>query len=623
MAKAKIEKTGTKAFDKLVPDTSVIIQGLISFKIKNNDLSVQELIIHEAVIAELEHQANQGRSTGLIGLDELTTLQELAKQEVIAIRFTGKRPTASEIKYASLGEIDALIRHLAWEEEATLMTADRTQAHVAKARGIKVEYIQMEAAPVRELKLEKYFDETTMSVHLRENVIPKAKKGKPGEWSFVPVADKKLTAEDIKDISRELIEESRSRRDSFVEIERAGSTILQLGLFRIVITRPPFSDGWEITAVKPITKLSMEDYKLSEKMQKRIAEQAEGILIAGAPGHGKTTFAQALAEYFSKQNKVVKTVEAPRDLVLPDEITQLAISRGTPEEVHDVLLLSRPDYTIFDEMRNPPDFALYSDLRLAGVGMVGVVHGTCPLDAIQRFIGKIDLGVIPHVIDTLVFIKNGQIDRVLSIAMIVKVPAGMTEADLARPTIVISDFETGKPAAEIYSYGEETVVVPVTEESAKLGGAKKLAAAAIERALQKYADEIKVELPSENKAVVYVPKDCIAGIIGREGRTVTQLEEQLGIGLDIRELGEEEGEKKREPEGKEIHFELNIASNYFELYFGEKMQGRDVDIYVGREYLATFNIGKKGSIRIKKNNPLGKAIMNAQQYGEKIRILLP
>lgn len=86
---------------------------------------------------------------------------------------------------------------------------------------------------------------------------------------------------------------------------------------------------------------------------------------------------------------------------------------------------------------------------------------------------------------------------------------------------------------------------------------------------------------------------------------------------------ERKKERKREPEGKEVHFELNIASKYFELYFGEKMQGRDVDIYVGKEYLATFNIGKKGSIRIKKNNPLGKAIMNAQQYGEKIRILLP
>jgi ATPase len=78
---------------------------------------------------------------------------------------------------------------------------------------------------------------------------------------------------------------------------------------------------------------------------KRIEEQAEGVLIAGAPGMGKSTFAQALAENYADKNKIVKTVEAPRDLVLPDSITQYAISHGTPQEIHDILLLSRPDYT--------------------------------------------------------------------------------------------------------------------------------------------------------------------------------------------------------------------------------------------------------------------------------------
>ena len=30
---------------------------------------------------------------------------------------------------------------------------------------------------------------------------------------------------------------------------------------------------------------------------------------------GKTTFAQALAEYYAYKNKIVKTVESPRDLI--------------------------------------------------------------------------------------------------------------------------------------------------------------------------------------------------------------------------------------------------------------------------------------------------------------------
>lgn len=606
--------------DKIVPDTSVIIEGMLRAKLEKGELKTKELILHEAVFAELEYQANQGRSTGFIGLDELKKIQELAEKNKITIKITGKRPTGGEIKYAGTGEIDAIIRQLAWDEDATLLTSDKVQARVGEAKGMKVLFVPMEKGPIKKIKLEKYFDATTMSVHLRENVLPMAKKGVPGKWQFVALAKTKLTAEAIKDISQEIIEEARSRTDGFLEIEREGSTIIQLGVYRIVITRPPFSDGWEITAVKPIKRLSLRDYKLSEKMQDRIAEQAEGILIAGAPGHGKTTFAQALSEFFAGQNKIVKTVEAPRDLVLPDTITQLAISRGTPEEIHDILLLSRPDYTVFDEMRNTPDFLLYSDLRLAGVGMVGVIHGTNPLDAIQRFIGKLELGIIPHVIDTVVFIKNGGIGQVLAIQMIVKVPSGMTEADLARPVITVNDFETNKPVAEIYSYGEETVVVPVTETATEMTGAKKLAAEAIQKTMQKFTDQMKIEMPSEHKAIVYVPKHYIAGIIGKEGKNVTRLEEKLGIGLDIRELGEEQAAETAKPEGKEVRYDLNIASKYIEIYVGENLKGTDIDIYVENEYLATFNIGKKGLIKIKKNNPLGKAITNAQKYKEKIRL---
>ena len=81
--------------------------------------------------------------------------------------------------------------------------------------------------------------------------------------------------------------------------------------------------------------------------------------------------------------------------------------------------------------------------------MVGVVHATNPIDAIQRFLGRIEMGVIPQIIDTVFFIKNGFINRVLSLKMMVKVPSGMTEADLARPIVVVTDFETGKAAYEI------------------------------------------------------------------------------------------------------------------------------------------------------------------------------
>src|SRR3989338_3788727 len=157
-----------KQIDKLVPDSSVIIEGLVSDKIKKKEFKLKEVIIHEAVLAELEHQANLGKAIGFLGLDEIKRLRDLAKD--FELKFAGLRPKAAEIRNASLGEIDSLIRHLAYEEDATLITSDKVQSEVALARGIKVIYFKPEVA-VRKLKLEKFFDETTMSVHLRENVL--------------------------------------------------------------------------------------------------------------------------------------------------------------------------------------------------------------------------------------------------------------------------------------------------------------------------------------------------------------------------------------------------------------------------------------------------------------------
>ncbi len=601
-----------ESYEKLAPDTSVLIDGILSAKLAKGEITVQEILIHEAVISELEHQANMNKAIGFLGIEEIQKLKKMSKEKNFTMQFLGRKPTAAEIAYAKRGEIDSLIRDLAHDEDATFYTADKIQARIASAKGTKQVYIEIEAL-TREMKLEKFFDATTMSVHLRENVKAKAKKGVPGNWKFEEVSKQELTRDDIQDISREIIEEAGIRRDGFIEIERPGSTIVQLGSFRIVVTKPPFSDGWEITAVRPIKKLKLEDYAMTEKLFKRISEAAEGILIAGAPGMGKSTFAQALAVYYALQGKIVKTIEAPRDLILPEEITQYAISHGDAREVHDVLLLSRPDYTLFDEMRNTADFELFADLRLAGIGLAGVVHATNPVDAIQRFIGRIELGVIPQVIDTVIFIKNGQIGKVLSLHMVVKVPAGMTEEDLARPVVTVTDFETGKLEHEIYTYGEETVVVPVKGDSAKTG-MQKLAAASIENEFRKYAEQAKAEMVGEHKAIVHLPEQAISRAIGKQGENIERIEKKLGISIDVQEL-------KPEESGKEVEYGAEISKNAVLLKLGGGMENKDIHIYIVDDYLLTAKAGKGGLIKIRKDNKIGKILVDAITAGEKVRII--
>ena len=597
--------------EKLVPDTSIIIERLLSKRLQK-DLKVNTILIHEAVLSELEHQANLGKAIGYLGLDEIKSLKDLEKKLKFKIEFKGKRPNSQEIKHASLGEIDALIRDLAYQEDAVLLTSDKVQSKVAEAKGMKVKYIE----PIikhKKLKLEKYFDSTTMSVHLRDKQKPYAKKGSPGNWKIVKLSNKNLTDKELLNISKEIIEETKIRKDAFIELERKGSLIIQFQNYRIVITRPPFSDNREITAVKPIKKLNLKDYNLSEKLKQRIEKQAEGILISGSPGEGKSSFASALAEFYASKEKTVKTIEAPRDLQVNDSITQYAISHASQQEIHDVLLLTRPDYVIFDEMRNFEDFRLFADLRLSGLGLIGVIHATAPVDAIQRFIGKQELGVIPQIIDTVLFIKGGQIHKVLALKMTVKVPSGMIEADLARPVVEISDFETNKLEYEIYSYGEETVVVPVTNY--KKSPAKELASKHLEYELKKLIPEAKAEVISENRATIYVPSSQIPQVIGKNGKNIELIEKKLGIHINVESLIEESKDKRK------LNFNLNEKKNHLIFYVPFIYAGKEVDIFTNDNYLMSAFVGKKGEIKINKKNKHCNEIIKALDNHLKVKLM--
>ncbi len=597
----RINKNSEKAIEreKIVVDTSIIIEGVISELIEKGLLKVKELIIPEEVIAELESQANKDRETGFLGLEEIKKI----RQSNINVLFLGERPGEFEIKHAKTGEIDARIREIAKKIGATLITADTVQALVAEANGIDVILYEFQEEE-EEFVLEKYFDETTMSVHIKEDLTPKAKKGLPGKWKFIDLDMEPLDREAMKQLAKKIIEQAEKREDGFIEIDRNGSTILQVGRYRIVITRPPFSEAYEITAVKPIKILELKDYNIDQKLLDRLNTKAEGILIAGSPGHGKTTFAQALAKHYASMNKIVKTIESPRDLVVPKEITQYAITHGSAQEIRDILLLSRPDYTIFDEMRNTPDFQLFSDLRLSGVGMIGIIHATEAVDAIQRFVRRIELGVIPHVVDTVIFIRNGQIEKVLSLRIEVKVPSGMTESDLARPVVVIEDFLTGKAQYEIYTYGEETVVIPVKE--IKESPIHILAKRYIEEKLKRYSSKLKIQFLNDSKVLILVPRTVIPGIIGKQGATISKIEKELGIGISIEPIEEENLFMENF-----IDFKVRETKNSIILILDEQYSNKDIGIIINNELIGQLRSSRKAEVKIKKNSQLGKTIRKA------------
>ncbi|HLC22711.1 MAG TPA: PINc/VapC family ATPase [Candidatus Nanoarchaeia archaeon] len=592
-----------------VVDTSVIVDRIVSKLVKEGTIK-GKILVPQAVMSELENQANTGREIGLIGLEEIQELQKLAKQEKIKVEIIGERPNVYQMKFAKRGgEIDAFIKDIAYKENAILITADLVQAESAKAMNVEVFFI--ERVVQEKIAIESYFDQHTMSVHLKEGAFPVAKKGRPGEWTLTKINDKLLTGKEIETIAKEIVEKSRIDPNAFIEISRRSSTIVQYKEYRIVIVRPPVADGWEITTVKPLKILKLEDYNLPEKIAQRVKTTARGVIIAGEVGSGKSTFAMALAEWYAANNFITKTIESPRSLILSDSITQYSKNLASPIEIHDILFLSRPDYIIFDEMRDTPDFELFTDLRLGGSNVLGVLHAATPIDAVQRFIMRLELGMIPSVLDTIIFIEKGSVGKILTVKMAVKVPSGMTEADLARPVTEVRDLETDKLMFEIYSYGEETVVIPI--QKTDVPPAYKLAAKQIEREFQKYTDMVEVEMVGTHKVKVYVPQKDRARIIGAKGATIIDLEKKLGISIDVETLGETSRSEQN-------RLNYQVAERGKNIILRVENPGATVDILIEDDFLFTSTSSRKGEIKVNKKGEIGRRLVEAFDRNKKVYV---
>ncbi|PYB68877.1 ATPase [Thermoplasma sp. Kam2015] len=582
-----------------VPDTSVIVDGRFTQYIQGKEDA--NVLLPEAMLSEVEHQANEGRSIGFAALEELKKLRSLEREGKISIEIVGERPREWQIKRAKSGEIDEMIRSVALQYDAILVTGDNIQRDVAIIKGINVEYLQPPEKIVK--NIEEFFEDTTMSVHLKAGTNPVLKDGKPGSIKYRRL-DYILNRSDLENIASNIVKRGKLEADSFIEMDAQGATVVQLKNIRIVITRPPFSDDLEITAVRPVVKLGIDYYELDDKIKERLESSASGILVAGSPGAGKSTFVQALAEFFNARGKIVKTMERPRDLDVSKEITQYTELEGSMEMTGDILLLVRPDYTIFDEMRVTNDFKVYADLRLAGVGMVGVVHATRAIDALQRFIGRIELGLIPQIIDTIIYINNGQVAQVLSTQYTVKIPYGMTQEDLARPVIVVSDLITGKDLYEIYSFGEQIVVVPIKER--KESSMSKLAVDRIEDYIKHVirSDDVEVKMVGDSRAIVRVDPKFIPKLIGRSGKNITEIEKKLGIKIDVEESG---SSSERQKAGVEIKNKI--------IYIDVGHPNKHVRIYLGEVPILQALSSSKGIVRIKLSTEIGNAIYNHIKNG--------
>ncbi|MGB0651604.1 MAG: ATPase, T2SS/T4P/T4SS family [Thermoplasmatota archaeon] len=628
----------------LVPDTSVLVDGRMHELLAEPAHADARVVIPRAALAELEAQANRGQETGFAGLDELRRLQRAAEAGDVRVEIFGERPGPAEIAAAGEGAIDAAIRDVAAAQKGgVLVTSDRVQAYAAAAAGVEHLYLRpvVDDPPAMEqLALWRFFDDDVMSVHLKADCIPMVKRGTPAGLSYEPAGGENATRaptpiahEELRALSREAIEFAKRDYNSFIELERHGCTVIQMGPMRVTLAQPPFADGLEVTAVRPVVKLGLDDYDLPEEVLERALGKSRGVFIAGPPGSGKSTFAAALAEHLHGLDRVVKTMEQPRDLQVPKEVTQYGALDRDMQWTGEVMLLVRPDHVVYDEVRTTGDFRVFADMRMAGIGLFGVTHASRAIDAVQRLIGRVELGMIPQVVDTVVFIDEGAVAQVLELTFTVRVPSGMMQEDLARPVVVVTDLQTRQECFELYTYGEQVVVMPLDGGMAgapgvpagrRRSGASALAERELNRALRRYVHgpfEVQV---NGNRASVFVDQEEVPSLIGKGGKTVQGLERRLGIRLDVRPRERGKGGGKRAQGGSagsggprggpgEVRVK-KTGSNLFVLA-GPGYGSQEIRVLIEGSEVAAGLASKDGKLRFKANTPEAKAIASAVQAG--------
>jgi ATPase len=193
----------------------------------------------------------------------------------------------------------------------------------------------------------------------------------------------------------------------------------------------------------------------------------------------------------------------------------------------------------------------------------------------------------------------------------------MTESDLARPVIEIRNFADNQLEHEIYTFGEENVIVPVLKKIKKVG-IEKLAEDKIRDFFKKFDPRVEVEILSDNRAKVLVDKHSMASIIGKGGSNINDIEKLLKIHIDVVEKN-----SYRDTDSlSNLPFSFSESKTAILLTVNKEFSFMHADIYVNEDFITSVKIGKKGEILIPKRSEASRNIMKFAASQKDIQIFI-
>jgi ATPase len=193
----------------------------------------------------------------------------------------------------------------------------------------------------------------------------------------------------------------------------------------------------------------------------------------------------------------------------------------------------------------------------------------------------------------------------------------MTESDLARPVIEIRNFVDNVLEHEIYTFGEENVIVPISKKATKFGIGQ-LAEEKVKDVFKKFDPRAEVEILSENSVKVKVDKQYIPSIIGKGGSTINDLEKRLKVHIDV----VEKGPSDEAATNYELPFTFSESKTAVILSVSREYTGMHADVYVDDTHITSSRIGRKGQIKIPRRSDVAKQLTKSATSKDDIQIFL-
>jgi ATPase len=130
--------------------------------------------------------------------------------------------------------------------------------------------------------------------------------------------------------------------------------------------------------------------------------------------------------------------------------------------------------------------------------------------------------------------NKGEVESVYVLETAVKTPVGLARADLARPTVIMTNLFTGKPEYELYVFGEKTFVVPISNAKSQK---EKAINEAVEEAMGGYIKEYKVEI-DRRKIKISIPTRYMRDFTKKVQKNLVKVGRRFGMVVELEQIRE-------------------------------------------------------------------------------------